>query len=153
MTVGASADRFAYSNRFATGGTEFGQGEGTGVLVGSYAQLAWSRPSQWLVEAGLRLDWWTPDPGDAAAEVSPRLALKRFLPGGEMALKLAVGRYTQFLHSLRDEELPIGLDVWVLSGRRAPHVVSDQLQLGIEASEVMTGSGRSRVTSDRSTES
>ncbi len=132
VTMGASADRLAYSNRFATGGTEFGQGEGTGVLVGSYAQLAWSRPLQWLVEAGLRLDWWMPDPGEAAVEVSPRLALKRFLPGGDMALKLAVGRYTQFLHSLRDEELPIGLDVWVLSGQRAPHVVSDQLQVGIE---------------------
>jgi hypothetical protein len=47
-------------------------------------------------------------------------------------VKVAAGRYTQFLHSLRDEELPLGLDIWVLSGERAPHVVSDQLQLGVE---------------------
>jgi hypothetical protein len=44
-----------------------------------------------------------------------------------------VGRYTQFLHSVRDEELPIGLDVWILSGAQAPHVVSDQLQGGVDA--------------------
>jgi hypothetical protein len=43
-----------------------------------------------------------------------------------------VGRYSQFLHSIRDEELPLGLDVWVLSGERAPHTVSDQIQLGFE---------------------
>lgn len=49
-----------------------------------------------------------------------------------MALKLAAGRYTQYLHSLRDEELPLGLDIWVLAGDRAPHTVSDQIQFGIE---------------------
>ena len=58
--------------------------------------------------------------------------MKRFLGGGDVAIKLAGGRYTQFLHSLRDEELPLGLDIWVLAGERAPHTVSDQIQLGLE---------------------
>jgi hypothetical protein len=65
-------------------------------------------------------------------EVAPRLAVKRFLGDGDFALKLAVGRYTQILHSLRDEELPLGIDVWVLSGARAPVVVSNQVQGGVE---------------------
>ena len=47
--------------------------------------------------------------------------MKRFF-GSERdwAAKLAVGRYSQFLHSIRDEELPLGLDIWVLSGERVP---------------------------------
>lgn len=65
-------------------------------------------------------------------ELAPRLAVKRFFAGGDAAVKVAAGRYTQFLHSLRDEELPLGLDIWVLAGETAPHVVSDQLQIGLE---------------------
>ena len=82
----------------------------------------------------MRVDGWLPEPGEPVLETSPCLAVKRFfLAGGDLAIKGAVGRYTQFLHSIRDEELPVGLDVWVLSGERAPHVVSDQVQGGIEA--------------------
>jgi hypothetical protein len=33
---------------------------------------------------------------------------------------------------MRDEELPLGLDIWVLAGERAPQTVSDQIQGGIE---------------------
>jgi hypothetical protein len=39
---------------------------------------------------------------------------------------------TASIHSLRDEELPLGLDLWVLAGERAPHTVSDQVQMGLE---------------------
>jgi hypothetical protein len=132
LQFGASAERLAYENRFASGGTEFGRGEGTGWQLGTYAQARWSSPSAWLVEAGLRLDGWVPDPGARTAELAPRLAVKRFFAGGDAAVKLAAGRYTQFMHSLRDEELPLGLDIWVLAGETAPHVVSNQLQLGLE---------------------
>jgi hypothetical protein len=58
--------------------------------------------------------------------------VKRFFAGGNAAFKVAAGRYTQFLHSVRDEELPLGLDIWVLAGDRAPYVRSDQLQVGLE---------------------
>ncbi|HUF74981.1 MAG TPA: TonB-dependent receptor [Longimicrobiales bacterium] len=132
VQVGSILERLSYRNRFATGGTEFIGGDGSGWLVGTYAQARWSAPAEWLVEAGVRFDGWSPDPGSWAGEVAPRLAVKRFFAGGDAAVKLAAGRYTQFLHSLRDEELPLGLDVWVLAGARAPHVVSDQLQLGVE---------------------
>jgi hypothetical protein len=130
--VGASGERTSYENSFATGGTSFASGLGDGVLLGVYAQTRWSRPRQWLLELGVRADGFRPDPGHDIVEVSPRFAVKRFLSGGRFALKLAGGRYTQFLHSMRDEELPLGLDIWVLAGERAPHTVSDQIQLGVE---------------------
>jgi hypothetical protein len=121
------------TNLFASGGTEFARGLGTGWLLGGYAQAEWLDQREWAVEMGLRVDGWVPDPGATVIEASPRLAVKRFFADGDVALKGAVGRYTQFLHSVRDEELPIGLDVWILAGARAPHVVSDQVQGGVEA--------------------
>lgn len=132
VQAGASAQRLAYRNSFVTGGTDFGGGRGSAHLFGGYLQTRWSSPRTWLVELGLRGDLFRPDPGRSVFEPSPRLALKRFFGGGDVAVKLAAGRYTQFLHSLRDEELPLGLDVWVLAGARAPHIVSDQIQIGVE---------------------
>ncbi|NJD20947.1 MAG: hypothetical protein FIA95_16890, partial [Gemmatimonadetes bacterium] len=132
VRLGASAERTEYDNLARSGGTEFAARQGMGLLGGGYGQLSWSRPRAWLLEAGLRLDRWSPDPGDALWETAPRLAVKRFFRDGDGALKLAAGRYTQYVHSLRDEELPLGLDIWVLAGARAPAVVSDQVQGGVE---------------------
>ncbi len=132
LQLGTSVERLSYRNRSATGGTEFAGGAGKGWQLGTYAQARWSAPTAWLVEAGVRLDGWGPEPGSWIAEPAPRLAVKRFFAGGDAAVKLAAGRYTQFVHSLRDEELPLGLDIWLLAGERAPHVVSNQLQLGVE---------------------
>jgi hypothetical protein len=129
---GFAFERMSYENRFESGGTEFSGAMGDGSLVSSYLQTTWTRPEAWVVETGVRMDTWLPDPGTASIELAPRAAVKRFLGGGNLALKVAAGRYTQFLHSLRDEEIPIGLDIWVLAGERAPHVVSDQLQVGVE---------------------
>jgi hypothetical protein len=100
-------------------------------MFGTYAQSTWQMPG-WNVEASVRLDGWWPRNEKNYVSVQPRVALKRFI-GEDRAVKLAVGRYTQFTHSLRDEELPLGIDVWVLSGDRAPAVVSDQAQLGVES--------------------
>lgn len=134
VAVGVEFNDYDYDNVARTGGTTFSQGAGSGQQLGAHLQTSWGRPGSWLVEAGARVDRWSPDPGEPVAEVSPRLAVKRFLGGGSRwAVNASVGRYTQFIHSLRDEELPLGLDVWVLAGSRAPHVVSDQLQFGLEA--------------------
>jgi hypothetical protein len=132
VQTGASSERLSYANSLTTGGTEFGSGAGNGWLLGTYAQARWSMPRSWLVEVGVRADGFAPDPGDPVVEIAPRLAVKRFLSNGDIAVKVAAGRYTQFLHSLRDEELPLGLDWWVVAGERAPHTVSDQLQVGVE---------------------
>jgi len=133
LRTGGEFQSFDYDNLAETGGTVFAQGAGAGDLLSGWLQGQWSSPGAWIVEAGARIDHWRPAPGQPITEVSPRLAVKRFMGDGSWALKGSVGRYTQFLHSLRDEELPIGLDIWVLSGARAPHVVSDQVQFGVEA--------------------
>lgn len=129
--AGAGIERSSYRNRFVSGGTEFSSGVGEGSLIGSYVQATRTVPGRWLVEVGVRSDTWIPDPGTASVTLAPRASVKRFL-GQDLAAKVSAGRYTQFVHSLRDEEIPLGLDIWVLAGDRAPHVVSDQVQLGLE---------------------
>lgn len=129
--VGGEAARIGYDNLFASGGTVFGQGRDHGWLTAGYLQLK-LEPGDWLVELGARVDGWSPSSAPARVEPSPRLAVKRFFGAGDLALKLAAGRYTQALHSLRDEELPLGIDVWITAGDRAPVLVSDQIQLGLE---------------------
>ena len=47
-------------------------------------------------------------------------------------MRLAAGRYSQFIHSTRDEEFPFGIDTWVLAGAEAPRILSDQVQAGAE---------------------
>lgn len=131
LRTGFEANRFAYHNRAASGGTVFRDNEDDGVLAASHVSMVWA-PGNWLMEIGGRVDRWSPGSASSIVIGSPRVALKRFIAGRDAALKLAVGRYTQFLHSLRDEELPIGLDIWVLSGARAPDLVSDQIQGGVE---------------------
>ena len=132
LDAGVSANRTSFDNLFESGGTVFNTGVGEGWLLGGYGEAEWLVPREWSVEAGVRLDAWMPEPGDGVTELAPRLAVKRFLWGGNVAVKGAVGRYTQFVHSIRDEELPVGLDIWVLAGERAPRQVSDQVQGGLE---------------------
>lgn len=129
---GIQLEHLGYDNLARTGGTDFSRGRGTGDLVGGYLQANWGWPGRWLMETGLRLDHWSPDRAETVAEAQPRLAAKWFFGDADWAVKASVGRYAQFMHSMRDEELPLGLDVWILAGARAPHVVSDQYQVGVE---------------------
>jgi hypothetical protein len=131
VAAGAAVDRLWYDNLAASGGTVFRGSDAQGWLLGSYAQLR-MEPADWLIESGVRVDSWLSSGEPALVVVQPRLAAKRFFSGRDYAVKAAIGRYAQFAHSLRDEELPLGIDIWVLTGSRAPHVVSDQVQLGVE---------------------
>jgi len=129
---GIAGDAIDHDNLAEAGGTTFFESEGQGLLGSAHASLRWS-PGSWIIEPGIRLDSWTS--ADTTRNLlSPRFAAKRFLGRGEtVAVKVAVGRYGQFVHSLRDEELPVSNDTWVLANRWVPHVVSDQLQVGVEA--------------------
>jgi hypothetical protein len=131
LAGGFALDRLEYRNLARSGGTEFGGGSERGVLLAGYAQARWEL-GDLVVEAGLRADSWSPRSATAAHVLQPRVAVRRFFADREFALKLAAGRYAQFVHSLRDEEVPLGIDIWVLTSNRAPHVVSDQLQIGVE---------------------
>lgn len=131
-TAGLQADRFGWENWAESGGTTFADDIGGGWSSAAFAQASWSRPGAWLLEGGLRVEGWSPREGPQVVEPTPRLALKRFFLGGDAAFKASLGRYTQVLHSVRDEELPLGIDVWLTAGDDIPHVVSDQVQAGVE---------------------
>ena len=133
LKTGVSADRMTHLNLISSGGTRFTDNSGEGWLGGVFAHTEWRGGLDWLVEAGLRADRWMPAAGDPINQVAPRFAVKRFFRNGDMAVKAAAGRFTQFLHSARDDEVPIGIDVWVLTGDLAPHITSDQVQVGVEA--------------------
>jgi hypothetical protein len=129
--MGLEAARTSYDNDAVTGGTTFYQSANAGVLASGYGQLRW-RAGSWIVEPGLRGDVWRSRDGNRTV-LGPRLALKRFLGAErEAAVKLSAGRYAQFVHSLRDEALPISNDTWVTAGRDVPPTVSDQAHLGVE---------------------
>jgi len=132
VASGVGLRRLSYDNLAVTGGTEFAAGKGKGTELFGYLQGGWKPSLDWIVEIGARVDRWAPSVGEATLVLSPRVSVKRFLAASQWALKGSVGRYTQYLHSLRDEELPLGLDIWILAGDQAPHVVSDQVQLGFE---------------------
>ncbi len=133
LKSGGSAEHFRWGNLAETGGTTFADDVGGGWNTAAFAQATWRRPGAWIIEPGLRVEGWSGDDGARVVEPSPRFSVKRFFAGGEAALKASVGRYVQFLHSVRDEELPLGIDLWVTAGEDISHVVSDQAQLGIEA--------------------
>jgi hypothetical protein len=130
--LGGSLEHLGYRNNAEAGGTQFFGGEGAGVLAATYASVLWNPDPRWVVEPGLRLDAWLPR-GGARVLLAPRFAAKRFLgEERDAAVKLSLGRYTQFLHSLRDEEFPISNDTWILAGEDVPPVVSDQAQVGLD---------------------
>ncbi|HEX5726429.1 MAG TPA: TonB-dependent receptor, partial [Longimicrobiaceae bacterium] len=132
VKTGAELSRTAYANFGEAGGTSFYDAARSGVLATGYGQLRWSRSQAWILEPGLRADAWTAG-GHTRVHLSPRLAVKRFFGAQrDGAVKLAVGRYVQFVHSLRDEQLPVSNDTWVTADENVPAVVSDQVQLGVE---------------------
>ncbi|MGI9179162.1 MAG: TonB-dependent receptor [Longimicrobiaceae bacterium] len=132
VATGIELSRMEYENSAETGGTSFFLRADRGLLGSGYGTLRWRPGESWIVEPGARVDVWKAA-DTTRATFSPRLAVKRFLGSQqEAAVKLAVGRYTQFLHSLRNEDFPLSNDVWILAGPSVPVVVSDQLQLGVE---------------------
>jgi hypothetical protein len=132
LKAGAEATRTGYHNLGQAGGTTFFSGQRSGVMASGFGQLRWTPGPAWIVEPGLRADTWNGG-GSSQAFLSPRLAAKRFLgERRDAAVKVAVGRYVQFVHSLRDEQLPVSNDYWVTTDEDVPAVVSDQAQLGIE---------------------
>ena len=153
--TGGELTRMAYRNVADAGGTTFFADDRDGLFAAAYGQLRWQPSAAWIVEPGLRMDVARsnagacasgdfqpvdPDPIDVPARpnrtcllLSPRVAVKRFLgPRRDAAVKVAAGRYVQFLHSLRDENLPLSNDTWVLADENVPPVMSDQVQVGVE---------------------
>jgi hypothetical protein len=77
----------------------------------------WRVSPKLMVEGGLRLETLT---GTSWAGLSPRLSAKYFLTR-DLALTSAVGRFTQWTHSLGREDIPVRLfDFWVASDAVTP---------------------------------
>jgi hypothetical protein len=132
LRFGGEANQLRAHNSAEGGGTSFWDQLDRGTQGSGFVQLGWRPGEAWLLDSGVRLDTWSAG-GATRAFFAPRLALKRFL-GSERsaAVKLALGRYTQFLHAIDDESLPFGNHTWVLAGPTLPIVISDQVQLGVE---------------------
>jgi Carboxypeptidase regulatory-like domain/TonB-dependent Receptor Plug Domain len=153
--TGGEITRMAYRNLADAGGTTFFDEDHAGVFGAAYGQLRWQPSAAWIVEPGVRLDVARSNAGACSSGqaepvpvdpidiperenrtcllLSPRVAVKRFLgPRRDAAVKVAAGRYVQFLHSLRDENLPVSNDTWVVADPNVPPVVSDQVQAGVE---------------------
>ena len=90
-----------------------------------YVNDVWRPSDQLMLEGGLRYEWLQHSRWHS---VSPRLAVKYFV-NKDAALTAAVGRYSQWLHSLAREDIPIRLfDFWTASDTaidvaRATHYV------------------------------
>jgi hypothetical protein len=89
----------------------------------------WKVGSRLVLRPGVRVEHvstasWT--------GVSPRLAA-RYFAGRDFALTAAAGRHAQWMHSLRDEDIPLRLfDQWVASGRGIPVTQATHLLAGAE---------------------
>jgi hypothetical protein len=83
----------------------------------AYIDDVWRVTPSWLFEAGLRGEALT---GRDWAAVSPRLSSKVFVTR-DLALTAAVGRFSQWTHSLAREDIPVRLfDFWVASDATTP---------------------------------
>jgi len=82
-----------------------------------YVDDLWRAGRSWLVEGGVRAEGLT---GARWTGVSPRLSAKYFLTR-DWALTGAVGRFSQWTHSLAREDIPVRLfDFWVASDAVTP---------------------------------
>lgn len=97
--------------------------------LSAFVETMWRPDTKTMIRTSLRgesvpLARW--------AGLSPRIAAKRFLRP-DVALTASVGRHAQWLHALRNEDVPLRLlDFWVASDRTAPVSLTDQLVVGTE---------------------
>jgi hypothetical protein len=79
----------------------------------------WRPSSSWLLETGLRGEAYK-GAGFSWLGISPRLSAKYFVTP-EFAVTAAVGKFTQGMHSLAREDIPVRLfDFWVASDSVTP---------------------------------
>lgn len=94
-----------------------------------YFDDLWRASPSWLLEAGLRGETLT---GTHWAGLSPRFSAKFFLTK-DFAITGAVGRFTQWMHSLAREDIPVRLfDFWVASDSLTPVSSAWHYVLGAE---------------------
>ena len=94
-----------------------------------YFDDTWRASRRLLVRGGARAELVT---GVNYRGVSPRASVK-FFADDDLAFTLTGGHFTQWLHSVRDEDTPVNIfDFWVASDDKLPVSSADQLSLGAE---------------------
>lgn len=94
-----------------------------------FADVVLRPTKRWMIRPALRLE---SVPLASWTGLSPRIGAKYFVRD-DIALTAAVGRHAQWLHALRNEDLPLRLlDFWVGSDKTAPVSTADHAVIGTE---------------------
>ena len=130
LKAGGSVDHYRWEHQSDMGGTRFTGGRGEGWAPALFVQADGQGGRGWRLEPGLRLEGWVGDDERLVLVPAPRLTIHRLFGDGGEGLRLSAGRYVQVVHSLRDADLPLAIDLWVAPGEGVPHTISDQVQIG-----------------------
>ena len=99
------------------------------AATAAYAEDLWTPGERLSVRAGVRAERV---PSARWSGVSPRLAVK-YRATSALALTLAAGRYAQWTHAVRNEDLPVRIvDVWFVSDGNVPVSTGRELVGGTE---------------------
>ncbi|MFL5582428.1 MAG: TonB-dependent receptor domain-containing protein [Gemmatimonadaceae bacterium] len=94
-----------------------------------WGEDAWRAGERLTVRGGARLERVA---GARWTGLSPRLSA-RYAATPDLALTLAAGRYAQWMHAVRNEDVPVRIfDFWIASDRWVPVSIADQLVAGGE---------------------
>lgn len=121
-----SHDDMLYVGSSESAGIEFLRDRQRPTSASAYVNDIWHPTRRLIIEGGLRYEWLA---GANWSALSPRLASKYFLTP-DLAVTAAIGRYSQWLHSLAREDIPVRLfDFWTASDSgiavsRASHFVA-----------------------------
>jgi hypothetical protein len=125
-----SHNDLVYTAGSQTAGVEFLHDEQHPTSAGGYVNDIWKVTPRLVLEGGLRYETLM---GSGWTGVSPRLASKFFLTPN-VAVTAAVGRYSQWLHSLAREDIPVRLfDFWTASDSGIPVSRASHFVAGTEA--------------------
>ena len=98
--------------------------------LGAYVSDVWRASSRMMFEGGLRYEWLQ---NSSWQTVSPRISAKYFVTPN-LALSVAYGKYSQWLHSLAREDIPVRLfDFWTASDKQIPVARATHYVLGAES--------------------
>jgi hypothetical protein len=121
--------RIRYDARSSEAETQLYDLRQSPVSAAGYVDDIWRVSPSWILESGVRVEGM---PSAKWMAVSPRFSTKYFLTK-DFALTAAVGRFSQWTHSLAREDIPVRLfDFWVASDSVTPISSAWHYVLGTE---------------------
>jgi hypothetical protein len=124
-----SWNRVSYDVRSAEADIELFELRQRPVAISLYAEDRWSPSETVRLRAGARAERIG---GRGWVGLSPRFSATWF-PDPDFSLSLAAGRFTQWMHGLRNEDIPVRIfDFWVASDAAIDVSVARHLTLGAE---------------------